>query len=348
MSHADTELFSEPLIEYLQKLDWHLALSEPDIAVLRKEIDGQEEELLLPIDRRFADYQQRVLEAIWALAKYERISEKSILEDLLFQQWDVLRIRITGEKIGVGFIPYLEKTVIEENVKKVLLAAASYVAEPKPYFKRLRPSTEWITQCRAGVAEPGSYILTIQMPLQKSDLFEPPFSRRVAEYLMGSLGKLVEPGDAKEGLNANFCLGIAEMKPDATPIQFDFEMKWSPLLPVQPHIPSKVAIQDHHFASIAAFGQKLIPQSRENQDLFIGKVQVLHGEPDDDGRMQGEATLVLFVDDQPIKATGFFGPETYAQVCDAHKANRYIRIFGMLSEKARCSELKNITSLEIF
>jgi hypothetical protein len=359
MYHAESELFSEPLIDYLRNRGWALMESEPDIAVLRKVFNDQEEEIILPRDKAYADYRQRIMEAIQFLAKHEHNSETNIINELLLQKWDILRIRISGDRIGAGYISYLDKRIIEEGVRKVLLASARYVLDPSSYFKRLYSTAveQWMKRCCAGTAESGSYILTVQMPLQEdSDNLEVPFSRKVTEYLMTSLSQLVRlseqpslPAETTElHLNANLCLGLAEMKPDELPIHFDFEMKWSSEIPIREDIPSKIEIRDHHFPSIMDIGQKLTPQSKEeNQDIFVGKVLALQGEADEHGKMQGEATLVLFMDEQQAKAKVFFGSKFYSLVCDAHKQNQYIRISGILSEKPRCSELKDVSLFEV-
>jgi hypothetical protein len=236
MHPADNNLFSEPFIEYLQNRGWIQMESEPDIAVLRKLFDDQEEEIILPRDRNYTDYHQRLLEAIQFLALKEQRSEKSIIEDLLLPKWDILRIRITGDRIGSGCISYFDKGIIEEGLRKVLLASARSIHDPKPNFKRLYSASaeQWMKKCRASVPESGSYVLTVRLPLEE-DSEERPFSRKVAEYLMRSLDQLVglsensDPltGEKAPHLNANLCLGLAEMKPDETPIHFDFEMKWS-------------------------------------------------------------------------------------------------------------------------
>ncbi len=358
MHLANIELFSEPLIAYLKNRGWMQMDTDPDIAILRKVFIDQEEEIVLPIDRRFSDYRKRVLEAIHFLAKHECRSEEDIIDDLIPPKWDVLRIKIKGDRIGDGWISYLDKGSIEEGVRKLLFASARSVIDPKPYFKRLYSisAEQWMKKCRAGTAQSGSYILTVQLPLtEESDSVGLPFSRRVTEYLMSSLGQLVElsehpdtaSGKAESHLNANLCLGLAEMKPDENPIQFDFEMKWSSEIPVNKNIPAKVEIRDHHFPSIMRIGQKLKPQTEINQDNFVGKVLTLNGEADEQGNMQGEATLVLFIDEQQTKAKVYFGSAYYSIACDAHKQNQYVRISGILSEKPRCSDLKDVSLFEI-
>lgn len=355
MFYADAELFSEPLIGYLENRGWVITESEPDIAVLRKFFMDEEEEIVLPRDRTFVDYHRRILEAIQALAKHEHISKEEILKDLAFQKWDILRIRTHGDRIGHGYLPYLDKGIIQEGITKVLLASACSVSDPKPYFKRLYSSKaeQWMKKCTARSDEPGSYIFTIQLPLQEDlENSEFPFSRKVAEYLMTSLHQVVELSehsdvDAKLQLNANFCLGLSEMKPDENPIHFDFEMKWSSEIPVKKDIPTRIEIRDHHFPSIVRIGQKLKPRIEVNQDVFIGKVLTLRGEADEQGKMQGEVALVLLVDEQNAKAKTFLEPEFYSIACDAHKQNQYVRISGILSEKLRCSDLEKVTSFEV-
>jgi hypothetical protein len=358
MYHAETELFSEPLIVCLRNRGWTLMESEPDIAVLRKFFDDQEEEIILPRDRTYTDYRQRIQEAIQFLATHEHSSEKDIIEEMLLQKWDILRIRITGDQIGTGCISYFDKGVIEEGMRKVLLASARSVLDPRSYYKRLysTPVEQWMKRCRAGATESGSYILTVRLPLQEdSDNAEALFSRRVAEYLMRSLSQLVKLSEHSDlsaekaalHLNANFCLGLAEMKPDETPIHFDFEMKWSSEIPIGKDIPNKVEIQDRHFPSIMRIGQRLKPQTEVNQDVFVGKVLTLHGEADEHGDMQGEVTLVLLMDEQQTKAKVFFGSKFYSDACDAHKQNRYVRISGVLSEKPRCSDLRDVSHFDI-
>ncbi len=358
MYHADTELFSEPLIDYLKNRGWTLLESEPDIAVLRKIFIDQEEEIVLPRDRSYADYRQRVLEAIQFLAKNEQSSKEDIIEELFQQKWDVLRIRIKGDRIGNGYISYIDKANIEEGLRKVLFASARSVLDPKPYFKRLysNAAEQWMKRCRSKADTSGSYILTLQLPLQEglNDL-EVPFSRKVTEYLMTSLSRLIDLSEHSDLpvektdplLNANLCLGLAEMKPDESPIHFDFEMKWSSEIPIKKNIPTKIEILDHHFLSITHIGQKLKPQTEISEDLFVGKILSLHGEADEYGNMQGEVTLILFMDEQQTKAKAFFGSEFYSLACDAHKQNRYVRISGFLCEKPRCSDLKEISLFEV-
>ncbi len=356
MYHAENEIFSEPLIEYLKHKGWELMESEPDIAVLRKLFDNQEDEIVLPRDRSYVDYHLRIKEAIRFLAGYEHTTEKGIIEELLHEKWDTLRIRISGDQIDNGSISFFNKRIIEEGMRKILLASACSVQNPKLYFKRLYSSTaeQWIKKCRSSADMSGSYILTVRFPLEDdSEDSKMPFSRKVGEYLMTSLSSLVYLSEKPDlainvqDLNANFCLGLAEMKPDEASINFDFEMNWSSEVPLNETIPSKVLIEDRYFSSVVRIGQKLIPQAEVNQDVFVGKVLSLHGLPDETGNVQGEVVLILLVDEQQTRAKASLKSEFYSQACDAHKRNGYVRISGALSEKPRCSDLKEISHFAI-
>ena len=349
MQHTSIELLSEPLIEYLTNHGWTLTDSSRGIAVLRKIIGDQRNQILLPIDRDFSDYRERVWDAIHFLVKYEGRSERDILDDIIPPKWDTLRIRIQGDHIGNGWISYLDKARIEEGIRKLLFAAARSVLDPKPYFKRLYSITaeQWMRKCRAGAAEAGSYILSVQMPLEEDlDSSNFPFSRKVTEHLMTSLNQLTQHPD-KADVNANLCLGLAEMKPDESTIQFDFEMKWSADVPVNKSIPAKIQIQDRHFPAIKRLGQRLKPQTEVSKNLFVGKVFALRGEGDEDGRMSGEVILALSMDKQQVKAKVDLGAAMYALACDAHKQNLPVRVSGSLSEKSRGSDLLDVTLFEI-
>lgn len=343
MQPVNNEVYSEQLITYLQNNGWSLIGSEIDIAVLRKIISGQEEEIILPKDLNFTDYHQRVDEAIQFLAQLENSSKKEIIEELFSTKWDVLRIRIKGDKIGLGCISYFDKGIIEEALRKVLLTSARSISDPKPYFKRLYSASveQWMKKCRARTPEPGSYIISIQFPLEE-EIEETPFSRKVSEYLMKSLGQLVELSQKSSSvlelqnlnLNANLCLALAEMKPDDASIYFDFEMKWSPKISVNKNIPEKIEIKDRYFSTFMNIGQKLKPKSEANKDVFIGRVLTLRGEAGEDGKMEGEVTLTIFIDEeQTIKAKVFFSSKYYLAACDALKQNKYIRISGTLLKK---------------
>jgi hypothetical protein len=124
-------------------------------------------------------------------------------------------------------------------------------------------------------------------------------------------------------------------------------MKWSSEIPMSENIPTKIAIQDRHFPAIMRIGQKLKPQTEESHDLFIGKVLTLHGEADEQGKMHGEAILTLLIDESQTKAKVLFASEFYSIACDAHKQNQYVRISGVLSEKPRYSDLKDVSFFEI-
>ena len=123
-------------------------------------------------------------------------------------------------------------------------------------------------------------------------------------------------------------------------------MRWSSDIPINQTIPPRVEIQDRHFPSIMRMGQTLKPHSEVSQDLFVGMVLTLHGVADEQGNMQGEVTLILLSDEQPTKAKVLFAPDFYSIACDAHKQNQHIRISGVLSEKPRYSDLKDVTLLK--
>ncbi len=358
-------LFSEQVIDYLRQRGWsRIEPGLPKIAILRKNFLYQEEEIVLPIDRSFGDYQRRIYDAIQFLSRHEDREPSEIIEDLLNLEHDVLRVRITGDQIGNGWMSYFDKRSVEEGLRKVLVASALFAIDPKPYYKKLHraQAEQWMRGCRAGAPETGSYVVKIQFPMDEAQSIpeqstKHPFSRKVSECLMTSLNQLASFVDRPStnlpvaeleplAFSANLCLALAEMKSSVGAMHFNFEMNWSQTVPLNGNIPREVAIRDTHFPSITKIGQQLKPPAEITQSLFIGKVLSLSGAENDEGSVEGDVHLSLLVDEESIKARASLNPMLYSIACDAHKENRYIRVSGILREQPRCSELKEVTSFE--
>jgi hypothetical protein len=73
------------ILKYFQSYDWLLVEPSPftEIAIMRKNIHEEQEEILIPRDQSFADYNERIFDAIASLAKYENKVLEDIIPDLL-------------------------------------------------------------------------------------------------------------------------------------------------------------------------------------------------------------------------------------------------------------------------
>src|ERR1700722_10651168 len=354
------------LVKYLTARGW--ILLEPskatDIAILRKTVDGQTDEIIVPRDQEFADYFQGITEVIRRISLYEKRSMEGVLRDLLTSHSDVLRIRITGKNVEAGSIPLLDERAIMDGFKKVLMASACYIIDPKSFYPKLQRSEaeQLLQNCRLGTSEAGSYIINVQIPLYDAEYSQnegtdKPFPRKVAEYLMKSLNRVVTYVEEQNiahtvnidafELNANLCLGLVELVLCESKTHLDFQMSWSNDVPVAADIPAKVTIYDNYIPSIAKLAHSLKPVKEVTQNTFIGKIKSLNGVENENGQMEGDVTFSLLVDEESLTAKGFLTSQFYRDACDAHKDGKYIKISAILREKTRTSDLDQISLFEV-
>jgi hypothetical protein len=353
------------ILKYFQSYDWQLVEPSPftDIVIMRKNIREEQEEILIPRDQSFADFNERIFDAIDSLAKFENKVPDDIISDLLSIGSDVLRLRISGNNVQRGIISFLEEMNIKEGLKKILLSVACQILDPRPFYKKLHraEAEQLIRHCKIGQPENGSFIIKFYFPSLDSNYVsktssksEKPFARRVAEQLMISLQDLVNfienkklSSEPHSNFNANFCFGLVEMKPSESLIDLDFQVSWSKEVCIDRNIPTHVKIQDNYIPTISKIGEYLKPQQEITQSDFIGKITGLHGSKNEEGKVEGDITLAILVDEESKKVKAYLGAAFYSQACDAHKNGKYVQISGMLKEKPRFSILEKISNFEV-
>jgi hypothetical protein len=334
-----------------------------NITIMRKLIDGVEEEILIPRDSSFADFNQRMIDVFKSISNFEKLELGEILNDLSNAASDILRIRVSGSGVETGNIPFLDEMAIKDALKKMLSAIACHVLDPRPFYKKLHrnESEQLIRSCKIGQSEKGSYVIKFYFPTLVNDELhkdsenkKQPFARQVAEQMMYSLKEAarfaennLQPDISRIPFNANFCFGLVEMKPNEGKADFDFQVSWSEEIPVKANIPSKVTICDSYLSSISTLGELLKPQRAITQNDFVGKISTLNGFENEQNQMEGDIVVTLLVDDESKKAKAYLNPTFYSIACDAHKSSKYVRISGQLKEKPRNSILDEITKFEI-
>jgi hypothetical protein len=353
------------LFRYLVSRGWYESNSAKftDITIMRKIVKGQEEEIVIPRDQEFADFNQRMFDVLSLLSRFENRELNDILNDLWSIGSDILRLRISGSSVDNSTIPFLDEMAIKNGLKKMLLSIACQVLEPRLFYKKLHRSEaeQLLRGCKIGQSEKGSYIIKFYFPfLYSNDIpkvsneNEKPFSRRVAEQLMLSLKNLIGYVENQTHLdsnnspfNANFCFGLVEMKSNESKMDLDFQVSWSEAVAVDANIPSKIKIYDSYLPVISKIGVNMKPQQEITQSDFFGKITTLNGSENEKGLMEGEITLAFLGDDELKKAKAYLNPTFYIQACDAHKNGKHVRIFGLLKERPRLSIIDDISNFEV-
>lgn len=367
------ELKPDLLIKYLNASGWAQAGTfKTGIEIFRyKEASlSKQNELIVPIDTTFADFSKRLEEVLSKLSDIEQRNPIKILDEIFLPASDIISLRHDDQITKNGTIPIDVGIKLFESGKKALLASASTVLNPKPYYQGRSTSQaeRFIHSIRLGQTERGSYIANLVCPLiieqedlppQQLKMFpSEPFTRLVTKTFINSVNQIVTyidndmferilaPQDNDLIISANLCEALADSQTTSANSSLEISSTWAKAAPIE-HIPNKVLIKQQHFPVIEYLAKALRPEPEPIQDNFIGKVDTLGGEPNDQELMEGQVILLLLVDKSILKVKVTLNPEDYSKACDAHKLNRYVSIKGTFIKKDRASVIQAHTDFQI-
>ncbi len=204
--------------------------------------------MIITTDTDLVDFGEAILEAVGKLAEFERRPASAVLGQVLLPPGDLLAFREISPEAEAGNLPLDHAFRMIDGVRKMLLSKARSVLAPQPYHPRLSrgDAEEFLSRCRLGQTERGSFILTIARPLDlKTDLLGPRgahFSRRVTTTLIQALEELSLAADRTAiddladtarhpGISANLCESLLLLRPAGDRSSLNVTAWWSRVLP---------------------------------------------------------------------------------------------------------------------
>lgn len=346
------------VVHYLVSHGWQTIQGKrPNISILRKDA----REIILPLTSDYADYEDRLQDALQIAALIEEIPLQQIVESILNPASDIMRFRLDDQDSDGGTVPLLEGLNLLEGIRKGLAAIACSIVSPQAFHPRLhRTEAElFLKGCKLGQTARGSFVAQVLCPIEplpfedaQLQLFNgsESFGRMVTSQYIGvlrdlvfaidgnQLEKLVEPGSC---LSANFCESLVEMQASGASSTLTVDVVWNKNIPLPKGVPGSVKIKKRHFDGIQRVGVSLRkPQIELSKQIFGGYVDQLKGEPNSEGRMSGETILaVLSSDEGSFRARVSLTPDDYMKACDAHKNSQLIVIRGVLKRGTRLNEI---------
>jgi len=328
-------------------------------------------QIQIPLDTQISDFSEAMLEVARRLQEDEHRPIKTILEDFLEPDADVLRYRIESHITEKGSIPIEESIRLLEGVKKALLATACSVNEPKLHHPRLDRSDpmQLLKACRLGQTEYGSFVIKMICPLDAVEneipLFqqnEEPFTRKVTQLMLDSAYRLVEAINKDriselldENLkmpliSANFCDALMSMNAEHNDAKLELGLNYAPTRPVAYSIkPRSVIFNKHHFRDLETICSHL--KEQKNLDIkqnFVGYVEKLMGDWDDQTQERaGKVLLKLMHDDSVLTASASLSSEEHQQAIHAYEKNRNITIQGILRRTGRMNYIFDHSDFKI-
>jgi hypothetical protein len=328
-------------------------------------VDYPKIDLLLPLKRDLRDYAERMSELTVALSAIENRPIGEVLNDLTGASADILRFRLSADVATLGSLPLEEGIQFLRGGHDLLLAAAASTFKPHALHptQAARPVKEFMDSCRLGQTERGSFVATILLPVPPEigppmlpfgdeeivELAEP-FPRRVTTRLMSSLGLVssaIDSGETgrildavEEGVSANLCEALTEMKPPGDQGSLEIGASWARTRPsLAADVPATVTFVPENFAIIQEAGRNLRARPRPKRERFKGKVIGLQEELRTlfEG-VAGRITVATEVDGQKARVKVGLNSDDFRHACDALRDKKGVAISGIIRQDVRARE----------
>jgi hypothetical protein len=353
---------------YLKSRGWR-QLGNGARTVLLRAPANEDAEVLLPLAKTFSDYAMRIGDLILSVSEIETRSPQELLTDLLLPPSDVLRFSVDTADTSGGTVQFDHGMELYEGVRKAMLSSARAAQHPARYFERLKDADAFVSQCRLGQTELGSFTATFVCPVEAlpetdaapdlfagvADLFagvparREPFARQVTRTLMQAVALIAEAvtNDTIEQLvaeentgpvNANICEALLKMEPLADG-QLRVSSSWARVILPPDGVPDRVEIPKEYFRPIAEIAIALRPPQEPRTSEFVGRVVQLAGQ-EEDGVLSGPVWLqILTPDNESIRAKVDLNHQDYMTAYDAHGQIAAVSIRGKLKIGARSAEI---------
>ncbi|QIK06150.1 hypothetical protein G7Z12_09050 [Streptomyces sp. ID38640] len=347
---------------------------------------GRRRRVLLPMDTGLADYTDRMADLIEDLSAVEGRPPAAIHQDLTLTGLDVQYVRMLPATPS-GTIPVPAGVLAVTGARDLLMAAAcdALSEEPRLVQPRRKPdrAKALVDSARFGPSIPGSYILTLQVPLPEivapqGLLFEEdpawqlapePFARKVSRRMCEAVSaartaalRAAAVDDsapfvegARRGISADLCEALAGIggydgRTATSTHAFSLGFAWSPRWPV-PEVTPTTEFTPALVGVLREAAQDLRRQEPELGVTVVGRTTKLKRAADfGPGEVTVEARLLKENGDlggQQRQIHLHLREEDYDRATDAHRERRDLKIQGDLVRRGTYHELTGVTGFDV-
>jgi hypothetical protein len=296
----------ETLIQAIQSLKWKEGAPLYNNAVRQFVSSNRKYVALVPIDRRFSDYQRVLFDSLQEIALSEHTSIESFVNQLINPSYDIIKWRVADQNTLDGNFPFLGMRNTIDSIHNLLASTCADILNPMSYHKKVNINNvnDTFTDYKYGQTEIGSYIINVLCPLGRNyqfNAFDPaeslPIPRRINEKLITSvvdiqtdinrnnISKIEEDVDGKK-YSVNFLEALVEAQNKVNYSDVEIKIDWCHRLPLQNvSIPSKLKLKPQHIEPITIIAEKFKPRTQnEDNKAFYGKIESIESDPDLDER----------------------------------------------------------------
>lgn len=137
----------------------------------RSEDGSFEHEVIQPKSSEIKGFYQRIIDALVAIAHFEKRDPFFVLKDIESLFSDSIKIKVVHSDVAEGTIPIDDGVLLIEKSRDLLAASTFSTFTKKAYFNGQRSDIvqSFIKQLRLGQTEIGSFVVNIHAPIILSD-----------------------------------------------------------------------------------------------------------------------------------------------------------------------------------
>lgn len=158
------------VIMYLQNKDWkEFITAQPGVKIFQKVINDSFYQVDIPTDRTFRDYKRAMYLAIKDIATAYNQNIETSIQELLYPVADVLYFHIQQDNTLEGCLDLESAMSFYSHIRK-LLETTAYTFENSKETPNitLKDIKSFLSHCKFGQTEVGSYILPLICPIMAS------------------------------------------------------------------------------------------------------------------------------------------------------------------------------------
>lgn len=319
-----------------------------------------DEELLVPLATRFADYAARMADILASLEREEDRSQLQILTDLQNSGFDVVRVRNVSEDTRTGTLNFMRSVDFVAQTRDLLLAAACSAATHKISYPGRKPqdAERFMDSVRFGQTVQGSFVLQILSPVapelrKQGSLLdqteELPYEKRVIPTLesgLKALNSAVQQASndinldhfqqaAPQGLTTNLCDALAGLYDSLKPQYIEFSITYS-VNRQQTRPLARISVDAGYIPLIREASARIKDTEPEPEQMVRGLVTGLES---DNPRETGVIKIKDVMLSRPRLLLVELSGENYTRALAAHAARKLVELTGTVVKSGRTLRL---------
>ena len=315
VNFVDMTLKLNPLAvtKYLSETNWEqYPIKRNDIKIFQYKKEDLFEQVTIPLDKKLRDYKNAMYDAVCKIAYVEKKSVEQLMLYLLNPNTDILKIRLDKKEVESGNIMFDDAIQLFDNAKKLIAATALDVINPKKihYGRINEPVRNFLSQCRFGQTEIGSYVVSVICPFVDfpktegykklnaffdEEQYAYSLTREVINRLMTNVatikqkiddGNLESLANYDSPISSNFYEALSGLSMDTEDTTVEFMAEWSPTVKSNQCKYNRILITNDYYEPIRTIISKITEYTNERIET-VDKIKRLEVAPISDSREYG-------------------------------------------------------------